>query len=119
MAKCLQVFANIMKWFIFTIYISYGHIFLCFAGILVLLFESMDDYIFQIIALVPGQMTAPGVAVYVMNQIFEIYDEIQSWQIACIVWGVSCGFVRVAGEVCYHCSIFGDGNRSKFLDQDE
>jgi len=52
------------------------------------------------------------VSIYLINDVFEVYPEIQSWQISYIIWGCSCGALCTIGLICTikeHQTLFQNG----------
>ena len=65
----------------------------------------------HIIGLVIGSWTTPGIVVYIMHNYTEWYSEIQSWEIAYILWGFAAGLIVLS--LVSWVELYHDGKRTK------
>lgn len=79
---------------LFGIYMLNCHIFACIGCCN----EDVGD-VAGLIAFALGPLITPGIAVLVMNEVCGAYGQIQSWQVAYILWGVGIALIYIANEV--------------------
>jgi len=96
-----QKVAFALKWVLFATWLIHCHIFWCFGALLDLKVLKDDASDFHIdltrcLMYIPGPLITPGLVVLIINDVAGAFDEIQSYQIAYILWGIFIGFIYIA-----------------------
>lgn len=98
MDACLTNVAKGVQFGLWAIWLLHGHIFFCIGGCVF----SINKYVGELIELALGPLTTPGIAVLIMNEVCGVYGQIQSWQVAYILWGVGVSLLFTAFVVWKH-----------------
>merc|ERR1719192_784727 len=96
--QLLQKAAVLLKWFWVATWILHCHIFWLMAACVDRLIcgDHITDTwiaILDAISFVPGPMITPGIVIFGVNHIAGVFEEIQSYQIAYIIWGVCISII--------------------------
>eukprot|EP00483_Globobulimina_turgida_P003058 UN03063 len=96
----LAFIGKILRYSIIIIYGIHSHIFFCIACATALFLKDEDTQ-----ERIPTLLNATGpvittsLVVFILNHIVNVYDDIQSWEIAYILWSVICALLYYAQEI--------------------
>lgn len=89
-----------LKILILAIYYVHANVFACCGYFLLWFFDDYCATIAAFILISPGTAVTTSVVVYLLNDVVGLYDELQSWQVAYILWGAFCCLGLMTPEIC-------------------
>ena len=96
--KALKLLAAAAKWMWVAAWMIHCHIFWALAVCIDRVFladpvPELQDAMLDCLMWVPGPLMTPGIVIWIVNDVAGSFDEIQSYQISYIIWGVSVGLI--------------------------
>eukprot|EP01084_Bolivina_argentea_P040278 74443_1 len=110
----LSFIGKILQYTIISIYLIHSHIFFCISCMIgSCIKDSMLAETVPTLINATGPVITTSIVVFSLNYIANIYNEIQSWQIAYILWSIICAILHYIQEIMVYMS--KGNNRKKIV----